>query len=145
MDSTYKWNRIVFVFLFLTYLTSMIIFRSSMLRTPLFPFLWLSNIPLGLYTTSLSIHLPWVFKLLLDLCSSEGIRNLPANAGDRFVLSLGWEYPLEKGMATTPVFLPGKSHRQRKMAGYSPGHHKESDTTEWLTLSLSYLAIVYCY
>ena len=28
--------------------------------------------------------------------------------------------PLEEGMATTPVFLPGKSHGQRSLAGYSP-------------------------
>ena len=27
--------------------------------------------------------------------------------------SLGWEDPLEKGMATTPVFLPGQFHGQR--------------------------------
>ena len=29
-----------------------------------------------------------------------------------------------------PVFLPGKSHGQRSLAGYSPWGHKESDTTE---------------
>ena len=29
-----------------------------------------------------------------------------------------------------PVFLPGKSHRQRNLEGYSPWSHKESDTTE---------------
>ena len=33
----------------------------------------------------------------------------------------------------TPVFLPGKSHGQRSLAGYSPRGHKELDTTEWLT------------
>ena len=33
----------------------------------------------------------------------------------------------------TPIFLPGESHRQRSLAGYSPWGHKESDTTEWLT------------
>ena len=32
----------------------------------------------------------------------------------------------------TPVLLPGKSHGQRSMVGYSPLDHKESDTTEWL-------------
>ena len=32
----------------------------------------------------------------------------------------------------TPVFLPGKSHEQRSLVGYSPWGHKESDTTEWL-------------
>ena len=32
----------------------------------------------------------------------------------------------------TPVFLPGKSHGQRSLAGYSPWDHKETDTTEQL-------------
>ena len=32
----------------------------------------------------------------------------------------------------TPVLLPGKSHGQRRVVGYSPWGHKESDTTEWL-------------
>ena len=35
----------------------------------------------------------------------------------------------------TPVFLPRKSHGQRSLADYSPWDRKESDTTEWLTLS----------
>ena len=30
----------------------------------------------------------------------------------------------------TPVFLPGKSHGQRNLAGYSSRGHKESDATE---------------
>ena len=30
----------------------------------------------------------------------------------------------------TPVFLPGKFHRQRSPAGFSPWGCKESDTTE---------------
>ena len=30
----------------------------------------------------------------------------------------------------TPVFLPGKSHGQRSLAGYNPQGHEESDTTE---------------
>jgi len=29
----------------------------------------------------------------------------------------------------TPVFLSGKSHGQRSLAGYSPWDYKESDTT----------------
>ena len=37
----------------------------------------------------------------------------------------------------TPILLPGKSHGQRSLVGYSPWGHKESDTTEQLTLSLS--------
>jgi len=38
--------------------------------------------------------------------------------------------PLEEGMATTPVFLPGEFHGQRSLTGYSPWGCKESDTTE---------------
>ena len=39
--------------------------------------------------------------------------------------------PPEEEMAiTTPVFLPGESHGQGTLAGYSPWGHKESDTTE---------------
>ena len=30
----------------------------------------------------------------------------------------------------TPVFLPGESHGQRSLAGYSPWGRKESDATE---------------
>ena len=32
----------------------------------------------------------------------------------------------------TPVLLPGKSHGQRSVVGYSPWGRKESDTTKWL-------------
>ena len=46
------------------------------------------------------------------------------------VRSLSQEYPLEKGMSPAPVFLPGKFHRQRSLAGYSPWGRKESNTTE---------------
>ena len=30
----------------------------------------------------------------------------------------------------TLLFMPGESHGQRSLAGYSPGGHTESDTTE---------------
>ena len=33
----------------------------------------------------------------------------------------------------TPVLLPGESHGQRSLVGYSPQGPKESDTTEQLT------------
>ena len=39
---------------------------------------------------------------------------------ETWVQSLGGEDPLEKGMATTPAFLPGEFHGQRSLAGYSP-------------------------
>ena len=36
------------------------------------------------------------------------------------VQSQDWEDPLEKEMQPTPVFLPGESHGQRSLVGYSP-------------------------
>ena len=48
---------------------------------------------------------------------------------ETWVESLGCEDPLEKGMATTPVFWPGEFHGQRSLTGYSPRGHKEWDTT----------------
>ena len=44
--------------------------------------------------------------------------------------SLGQEDPLEKGMATHAVFVPGEFHGQRSLADYSQWGSKESDTTE---------------
>ena len=38
----------------------------------------------------------------------------------------------EKEMATHSRLLPGKFHGWRSLAGYSPGGHKELDTTEQL-------------
>ena len=52
------------------------------------------------------------------------------------VWSPGQKDPLEKWMLLTPVFLPGISHGQRSLVGYSPCGHKESDLTEWLIFSL---------
>ena len=37
----------------------------------------------------------------------------------------------------TPVLLPGKSHGQRSLVGYSPWGHEESDTTERLHFHFS--------
>ena len=44
-------------------------------------------------------------------------------------------------MATHSVFLPGKSHKQRSLAGYSPWGHKESDTTGQLSTHTHFLRV----
>ena len=43
-----------------------------------------------------------------------------------------------------PVFLPGKSHGQRSLAGYSPWHHKDQDTTEQLHFTLQQIQGLLC-
>ena len=53
---------------------------------------------------------------------------------------LGWEDALEEDVAIHSVFLPGESHGQRSLVGYSPWGLKESNTTERLsTHSISQL------
>ena len=49
------------------------------------------------------------------------------------VQSPGGGDPLEEAMGT-PVLLPGEFHGWRSMVGYSPWGHKESDTTERLSI-----------
>ena len=39
---------------------------------------------------------------------------------ETWVLSLDQEDPLEKEMEPIPVLLPGESHGQRNLVGYSP-------------------------
>ena len=46
---------------------------------------------------------------------------------EKQVLSLNCEDLLEKEMATHSSFLPGKSHGQRKLAGYGSWSHRELD------------------
>ena len=41
-----------------------------------------------------------------------------------WVWSLDWEVPLEEEIATHSSILPGKSHEQRSLAGFSPGVKK---------------------
>ena len=45
--------------------------------------------------------------------------------------------PWRRKWQPSPVLLPGKSHRQRSLVGYSPWDCKESDTTERLHLLMS--------
>ena len=64
--------------------------------------------------------------------SGSAVKNLHAKQEpqESLVLFLGGEDPLEVGMQSTLVFLPGESHGQRTLAGYSPYSHEEWDTTE---------------
>ena len=72
-----------------------------------------------------------------SLLVAQTVKRLPTMR-ETWVQSLGREDPLEKEMATTPVLLPGRSHGQRSLVGYSPwgcrvGHN-------WMTSLLFTLA-----
>ena len=61
---------------------------------------------------------------------------MPASVGDVGLIPGLGPSPGEGSGNSTSVFLPGESHGQRSLAGYSPGGRKESDTTYRLTLLL---------
>ena len=61
------------------------------------------------------MHTPMFIASLV----AQMVKNLPA-MWETWVPSLRWEDPLEKEMATHASILPGESHGQRSLAGYSP-------------------------
>ena len=61
----------------------------------------------------------------------QTVKNVPTTQ-ETWVQSLGWEYPLEKGMATHFSNPPEEVRGQRSLVGYSPWGCKESDMTEQL-------------
>ena len=66
-----------------------------------------------------------------DFPGGSAVKNLPAvqELQQTWVRSLGWEDPLEEGMATHSR-IPGESRGQGSRAGYSLRGCQESDTTE---------------
>ena len=71
-----------------------------------------------------TVYLVGYYTMIARVSWGSVVMNPPANIRDA-VWSLGWEVPLEKEMASSPVFLPGKSHGQRSLASYSPWDHKK--------------------
>ena len=63
------------------------------------------------------------------------VKNLCANAGDSRDMGSIPGLGSPRGGSGNPVqhSLPGESHRERSLAGYSPWGHKESDTAEQLS------------
>ena len=59
-------------------------------------------------------------------------RNYKRHGFDPWVGKIPWK----RAFQPTPVFLPGESHGQRNMTGYSPGGSKELDMTGLLTLKV---------
>ena len=64
-----------------------------------------------------------------DFPGGSGVKNPPANVGDTGLLPWVRKIYWRGEWQPILVFLPGKSHGQRSLVGYSPLGHKESDTT----------------
>ena len=57
------------------------------------------------------------------------VKNPPARCEQRGFDPWVGKIPWRRKWQATPVFLPGESHGQRSLVGYSPRSHKESDMT----------------
>ena len=64
------------------------------------------------------------------------------NAGDPGLIPGSGRFTWRRKWHSIPVFLPGKSHGWRSLAGYSPWGCKELDTTERLHFLSLYLRSV---
>ena len=134
LDSTYRWDHIVFVFLWLFHLVYIMSLRFIHVVTNSKVSLFNGWIicrerPHFLYP---SIHW-WTRRLpkCLHCCKKkkaplvvQRVKNPPAMP-DNWVQSLSWEDPWRRKWQPTPVFLPGESHRQRSLERYSPWSHKK--------------------
>ena len=72
----------------------------------------------------------WDLAINLGFPGGSDSKESTCNAGvPGSIPGLG-RFPWRRKWQPTPVFLPGESHGQRSLVGYSPRGHKESDTTE---------------
>ena len=69
----------------------------------------------------------WFFQYSINMLKGfpggSVVKNLPANVGGAARLWVG-KIPWRRKWQPTPIFLPGKSHEQRSLAGYSPWDRK---------------------
>ena len=74
---------------------------------------------------------------------AQTVRNLPA-LQEKWALSLGWEDPIEKGMATHSGIPTWRIPLTEEPDWLQSTGHKESDTTEGLTLFIKHYLIFMC-
>ena len=67
---------------------------------------------------------------------AQMVKNLPAKCRrprfDPWIRKIPWR----REWLPSPVFLPGEFHGQKRLESYSPCGCRDSDSSEWLTLSL---------
>ena len=77
----------------------------------------------------------WVSHCIQNLCSAgkEHARQCKRHKRHRFDPWAG-KIPWRRKQQLTPVFLPGKFHGERSLAGYSPWGRKELDSIEHMCM-----------
>ena len=91
---------------------------------------------LEMFLTIISFINPYIFSYIFlfvwtAFLVAQIVKSLPAvweTGFDPWVRKIPWR----RKWQPIPVFLPGKSHGWRRLAGYSPWGCKESHTIEWL-------------
>ena len=81
--------------------------------------------------------------VILSVCFPRGSdgKESACNAGDLCLRAVG-KIPRRRPWQPTPIFLPGESHGQRSLTGYSTWGRKESGTTEWLSTAQAHLTCI---
>ena len=84
-------------------------------------------------TTCEALRLTYMYTYMWTSLVAQAVKNSPA-LWETWVGSLGWEDPLEEGMATHSSILAWRIPMdKRSLVGYSPRGYKESDMTEQLS------------
>ena len=76
-----------------------------------------------------SVLITFILGLPRWFCDKEYICKFRRHGFNPWVRKIPWRRKCQP----TPVFLPGKSHGQKRLAGYSSWSRKELDTTEQLS------------
>ena len=97
------------------------------------------NDPNGRKSKKGGVCICWVPRWLSGKGSARKCRRVKRLGFTSWVRKIPWR----RKWQPTPVFLPGKSHGQRSLIGYSPWGHKQSDTTE--RLHFHFLPFVFRY
>ena len=81
------------------------------------------------YSNMLRIKTGTQFKCSIHVGFPRGsvVKNPSANAGDAGSIPQSGRSPRQGHGKPLQYILPGKSHEQRSLAGYSPWHGKESE------------------
>ena len=94
---------------------------------PVFP--WTFFIVCSALSESMFSGLDWLFP-----GGSDG-KASARNAGDPGSIPGSGRFPWRRKWQSTPALLPGKSHGQRILIGYSPWGRKDSDMTSLFTFT----------
>ena len=75
-------------------------------------------------------------SLCLGFPAGSDGKESTCSVGDLGSIPGSGKIPWRRARQPTPVFLPGESHGQRSLKGYSPWGCKEPDTTERVTVTV---------